>query len=134
MWKNIATYLKPGGKFVGIIENHDIVHPKGVRDFKYGAAESNVKELENGEGWSLNVVFMTEPKIEFNAFRLRKHIFEEEAERAGLGAITYSAPEWEHVRRVVNEGVGGMSIKDEAWWTELIDEPPNFVLTATKQH
>jgi SAM-dependent methyltransferase len=133
MWTNIATYLKPGGKFVGIIENHDIVHPTYLKGFKYGAMESDVKELENGQGWRLHVAFQTEPKIEFDAFRLRKEVLEREAANAGMHDIKYSQPGWEEVRQVMAEGFGGEDGKDEAWWAELVDEAANLVLTATKQ-
>ncbi|KAI0132811.1 S-adenosyl-L-methionine-dependent methyltransferase [Xylariales sp. AK1849] len=133
MWTNIATYLKPAGKFVGIIENHDIVHPTSVQDFKYGALESDVKELGNGQGWSVNVAFETEPKIEFDAFRLRQEVLEREAASAGMHDIKYCKPGWDEVRQVMNEGVGGISGKEELWWTDLVMEAPNLVLTATKR-
>ncbi|KAH8680776.1 S-adenosyl-L-methionine-dependent methyltransferase [Xylariales sp. PMI_506] len=133
MWANIATYLKPGGKFVGIIENHDIVHPTSVRDFKYGAKESDVKELANGQGWSVHVAFQTKFPIEFDAFRLRKEILESEAAKVGMVDIEYSKPQWNEVKQVMSEGFGGEDGKAEAWWAELVDEAPNLVLTATKQ-
>lgn len=133
MWANIATYLKPGGTFVGIIENHDIVHPSYLRGFKYGAMESDVTELENGQGWSLRVTFQTEPKVEFGAFRLRKEILEREAASAGMRGINYSQPGWEEVRQVMAEGFGGEDGKDEGWWSELVDEAANLVITASKQ-
>ncbi|KAL1853154.1 hypothetical protein Daus18300_011893 [Diaporthe australafricana] len=129
MWANIATYLKPGGKFVGIVENHDIVHPVGVQSFKYGCRESDVSVLENGQGWSLHVEFQTEPKIEFDAFRLRKDILELEAKNAGLSEIIYNVPTMEHVREF--EAVGDGS-SEQDWWNGLLAEPPNFVIVAQK--
>lgn len=130
MWANIAKYLKPGGKFVGIIENHDIVHPVGVQNFKYGARETSVTELENGQGWSDHIEFQTEPKIEIDGFRLRKEIFESEAKHVGMGEITYHAPRMEHVRETVSNGV---TVEEEGgWWNELLEEPPNFVIVSQK--
>jgi ubiquinone/menaquinone biosynthesis C-methylase UbiE len=129
MWANIARYLKPGGSFVGITENHNIVHPVGVQTFKYGAKESNITELENGQGWSVHIEFQTEPKIEINGFRLKKEIFEAEAKNAGMGEITYHAPGMEHVRETSSDG----GVEEEAgWWDELLEEPPNFVIVAQK--
>lgn len=128
MWANIAKYLKPGGKFVGIIENHDIVHPVGVQSFKYGAKESSVTEIENGQGWSVHIEFQTKPKIEIDGFRLKKEIFESEAKHAGMGEITYHAPRMEHVREAVS---GGFTVEKEVgWWNELLEEPPNFVIVS----
>lgn len=130
MWTNIATYLKPGGKFVGIVENHDIVRPVGVQSFKYGAMESKVMELENGLGWSVHIEFQTDPKIEIDGFRSKKDILESGAKNAGTDNITYHAPTMEHVRETVRNGV----MKDESagWWDDLLQEPPNFVIVSQK--
>ncbi|KAK2606602.1 hypothetical protein N8I77_005339 [Diaporthe amygdali] len=130
MWANIATFLKPGGKFVGIIENHSIVHPIGVQSFKYGCRESEVSELENGQGWSLHVEFETEPKIAFDAFRMKKEILELESKSVGMGEITYYAPKQEHVRET--GGNGDTTNEDGDWWKDLLNEPPNFVIVAQK--
>lgn len=130
MWDNVATYLKPGGRFVGVIENHDIVHPISVQSFKYGAQETNVSELENGQGWSDHVEFLTEPKVELDGFRLRKGILESEAKNAGMGEIVYHAPGMEHVKET---GSTGNTVDEEGkWWDDLLNEPPNFVIVAQK--
>ncbi|KAH8892889.1 S-adenosyl-L-methionine-dependent methyltransferase [Thozetella sp. PMI_491] len=133
MLANIATYLKPGGRFVGIIENHDIPHPACVADFKYGAMESNVQELANGEGWGVHVAFQTVPKIEFDAFRMKPAILEAEAAAAGLAELEYSKPGLTEVRQVIGEGIGGEEGKSEDWWSALLEEPPNYVLMAVKK-
>lgn len=129
MWANIATYLKPGGRFVGIIENHDIVHPIGVQSFKYGCRESDVSVLENGQGWSLHVEFQTEPEIKFDAFRLKKEILELEAKNAGLDEMMYHTPTLEHIKEFEGEGD---QLYEEGWWNDLLVEPPNFVIVAQK--
>ncbi|KAI3393654.1 hypothetical protein diail_3834 [Diaporthe ilicicola] len=129
MWANVAAHLKPGGRFVGIIENHDIVHPVGVQSFKYGCEESDVLALENGQGWRLHVEFQTEPKIEFDAFRLKKEVLESEAKNAAMGDITYDVPAMEHVRESARHG--DKEYKDD-WWNDLLNEPPNFVITSRK--
>lgn len=130
MWDNVATYLKPGGSFVGVIENHDIVHPISVQSFKYGAQETNVSELENGQGWSDHVEFLTEPKVELDGFRLRKEILESEAKNAGMGEIAYHVPGMEHVKET---GSTGNTVDEEGkWWDDLLNEPPNFVIVARK--
>lgn len=130
MWNNISTYLKPGGRFVGITENHDIVHPVGVQSFKYGAWESSVRELENGQGWGVHIEFQTDPKIEIDGCRLKKEIFESEAKNAGMGDISYHAPRMEHVREI--DDIPGMKNEVASWWDEVLEEPPNFVIVAQK--
>lgn len=130
MWDNIATYLKPGGKFVGIVENHDIVHPIGMQSFKYGAMETKVSELENGQGWTDHVEFQTEPKVELDGLRLRKEILESEAENAGMGEIIYHAPGIEHAKET--EHSGDTTSREGDWWDDLLNEPPNFVIVAQK--
>jgi SAM-dependent methyltransferase len=132
MWTNISTYLKPGGRFVGIIENHNIVDPKCLGSYKYGCT-SNVDELKNGQGWSVHVSFNTDPEIEFDAYRLRKEILEREAANAGMQDINYRQTGWQEVKRVIGEGVGGEEGKNEGWWAEFVDEAPNLVVWATKQ-
>ncbi|KAF3901779.1 hypothetical protein AA313_de0204332 [Arthrobotrys entomopaga] len=132
MWGNIARFLKPGGMFVGIVENHNVARPNSVKDMKYGGMMSEVKELENGQGWSVHVVFDTTPKIEFDAFRLKGPILEEEAKKAGFGEIKYSNPGWNDVELVMNEGIGGEDGKKREWWRELVEDPPNYVIVVTK--
>ena len=128
MWQNIAAYLKPGGgTFVGIIQNQDEVHPKSMQgkiDI-YGAQESNVQELPSGDGVKMHVEFATEPKIEFDAFVLKKDILEEEAAKAGMKHLRYVRP-GEEVKGVV-EG------KSEEWWRELLEEYPNQLIIASRE-
>lgn len=130
LWANVATYLKPGGKFVGIIENHDIVHPVGVQSFKYGAKETRVTEVESGLGWSVHIEFQTQPKIEIDGFRFRREFLESAAKDSGMGEISYHKPGMEDVR----EALGSGDARDEVagWWDELLDEPPNFVIVSHK--
>lgn len=130
MWDNVAMYLKPGGRFVGVVENHDIVHPIGMQSFKYGAQETSVTELKNGQGWTDHVEFLTEPKVELDGFRLRKDILESEARNAGMGEIVYHAPGMKHVRETgsTEDTVG----EEGEWWDGLLNEPPNFVIVAQK--
>ena len=125
MWENIATYLKPGAIFVGIIQNQETIHPKSVQHWKYGAIESNVQELENGDGWKMRIEFETTPKIEFDAFVMKKEIFESEAQRAGLKELRYVRPGLECLTEEDR--------KDEGWWEELLVEYPNQLVLAIKE-
>ncbi|TKA81737.1 hypothetical protein B0A55_01123 [Friedmanniomyces simplex] len=126
MWQNIATYLRPDGKFVGIIQNQDTVHPSSMQGKwdAYGARETNVQPLPSGDGVRMHVEFNTEPKVEFDTLVLRKEILEEEARKAGLADVHYVRPG--------EEAKGEIEGKDEAWWGELLEEYPNQLVIATK--
>ena len=126
MWENIATYLKPGGKFVGILQNHDTVHPACMRDKmeEYGARETDFEELGNGDGWKGHVEFDTQPKVEFDCFVLKGSVVEGTAQEAGMKGLRYVRA-GEEVKAFV-EG------KSDKWWRELLDEYPNQVIVAEK--
>lgn len=127
MWRNIAAYLKPGtGRFVGIIQNQEVVQPASMRGKleTYGAEETEVRPLESGDGVVTHVRFHTQPTVEFDTYVLKREILEEEAQGAGMTGLRYVRPGAE-VRREV-EG------KSEEWWRELIEEYPNQVIVATK--
>lgn len=127
MWKNIATYLKKGSKFIGIIQNQDNVHPSCMQGKlkEFGVEESNFRQLPSGDGVQMHIVFDTEPVVEFDTFVLKKHIFEEEAKKAGFKDLRYVRA-GDEVRKEV-EG------KSEEWWKELLEEYPNQVVIAVKE-
>ena len=126
MWHNIATYMKPGGRFVGIIQNHDVVHPRSMQGKLdvYGAQETNVEPLPSGDGVKMHVEFATEPKVEFDGYVMKAEILEGEAEKAGLSDLRYV--------RAGAEVKGEIEGKSEEWWNELLDEYPNQLIIATK--
>jgi toxoflavin synthase len=126
MWQNIATYLKPGGKFVGIIQNQDVFHPTSMQSKwkEYGAQETDVRELPSGDGVRMHVQFDTEPKVEFDTFVLKKEILESEGKKAGFSDLEYIQPGTE-----VKSEVEG---KDDAWWQELLEAYPNQLIIGTK--
>lgn len=126
VWHNIATYLKPQGKFVGIIQNQDTVQPTSMQGKwdAYGARETNLQQLPSGDGVRMHVEFNTEPKVEFDTLVLKKEILEEEAKKAGLIDLEYVRPGEEAKTEV--EG------KDEAWWKELLEQYPNQLIIANK--
>jgi toxoflavin synthase len=137
MWENVAKYLKKGAKFVGVVESHDVALPRSIDaaaegGAKYGVTMSEVKDLPNGEGWSLHVAFDTTPRIEFDAWRMYKDVFEREAKGAGFEKVKYHQPGWEDVRECIAQGIGGEEGKDEKWWTELVEHPPNYVIVTQK--
>ncbi|KAK5166212.1 uncharacterized protein LTR77_008473 [Saxophila tyrrhenica] len=127
MWQNVATYLKPKAKFVGIIQNQDTVNPTSMQGKweEYGARETGLQPLPSGDGVRMHIEFNTQPKVEFDTFVLKKEILEEEGKKAGLVDLQYVRP-GEEVKREV-EG------KDAAWWKELLEEYPNQLIIATRE-
>ena len=123
-WANIAKYLKPGAKFVGIIQNQETIQPRWMETLKYGARETDVTPLENGQGWKMHVEFDTQPKVEFDTFVLKKEILEEAAGKARMTQIEYIRPG----RNALSEE----EQRDEEWWQQLLDEYPNQLIIATK--
>lgn len=126
MWRNIATYLKPQGTFVGIIQNQDDVHPTSMQGKLevFGAQETDLRDLPSGDGVRMHVEFNTQPKVEFDTFVLKREILEGEAKKAGFADLEYVRPGEEAKAEV--EG------KDEAWWKELLEQYPNQLVIAKK--
>ena len=125
MWENVSAYLKPGAKYVGLIQNHETIYPTSMQEMKYGCVERVVEELENGDGWKKHYEFDTKPAIEFDGFVMRKDVLEGEAERAGMEDLKYLRPGWDCLTEDER--------KDEAKWRELLVEYPNQVIMATKR-
>lgn len=65
-WSNIAKCLKPGAKFVGIIQNQETFQPGSMKSLRYGAMESNLQPLADEVGVKMHVEFETLPKVEFD--------------------------------------------------------------------
>lgn len=136
MWANVAAYLKPGGRFVGTMENHEAVLAPRLQSGKYGVTETRLDPLpgtEGGNGFQVHLRFQTDPAVEFDAFRMKKDVFERAAAQAGMADLEYKRPGVEEVRKMIAEGIGCPAAADEAWWTELLNEAPNLVVMAKKQ-
>ncbi|KAK7922970.1 hypothetical protein PG985_007041 [Apiospora marii] len=136
MWANVAAYLKPGGRFVGTMENHEAVLAPRLQSGKYGVTETRLDPLPGGEadnGFQIHLRFRTDPAVEFDAFRMEKDVFERAAAQAGMADLEYRRPGRDEVRQMIAEGIGGPEAADEAWWAELLDEAPNLVVMAKKQ-
>lgn len=123
-WSNIAKYLKPGAKFLGIIQNQETVHPKSMKTLKYGARESNIEPLASGDGVKMHVEFDTTPKVEFDTYVMKKEILESAAAKAGLEGLKYVIPDKSLLSTEEQQNYG--------WWEELLLEYPNQLVIATK--
>lgn len=121
MWANIARYLKPGGRFMGVIQNYKHV-PTSVETLKYGARVSYLAPIPDGA--KLHVEFSTDPKVEFDIFVLDQPVVEEECAKAGLKDL--------HYVRATQDTLSESERRDLDWWRELLDEYPNQLILASK--
>jgi SAM-dependent methyltransferase len=119
MWRNIATYLKPGGKFIGLKENVDS-EDRFKRDNKYGIEFTVVEE--SGEGLKVHVVAHTEPKIEFDAYSLEPRLYEEVPLEVGMTEVIHLKPSADDLPDGGGENMG--------FWKGFLDDP-YFVLATT---
>ncbi|KAK8020432.1 S-adenosyl-L-methionine-dependent methyltransferase [Apiospora arundinis] len=98
MWANIAAFLKPGGRFVGTMENHEASTAPRLRSGKYGVTETELNPLPasshggGSDGFQVHLRFQTDPVVEFDAFRMHKGVFEREAAKAGMVNLQYKRP------------------------------------------
>ncbi|KAK8089882.1 S-adenosyl-L-methionine-dependent methyltransferase [Apiospora hydei] len=109
MWANVAAYLKPGGRFVGTMENHEAVTAPRLQSGKYGVTETELNPLPGGhaeDGFQVHLRFQTEPVVEFDAFRMKKDVFEREAAKAGMINLQYKRPGLDEVKKMIAEGIG----------------------------
>jgi SAM-dependent methyltransferase len=122
-WSNIAKYLKPGAKFVGIIQNQEKYNPESMKTIKYGARESNITNLPSGDGVKMHLEFDTVPKVEFDTYVLKKEIFEATATKSGIRILEYIKPD--------QSTLSAKEQEDIEWWKELLEEYPNCLVIAT---
>lgn len=123
-WSDIATYLKPGGTVVGIIQNQGTIRAKSVATLKYGVRATVLDLLDGGEGVKMHMEFDTQPKVHFDTYVLKLGIFESAAAKAGMINL-----------RCINPGHGFLTAEEQeniGWWQELLDEQPNQLVVADK--
>jgi SAM-dependent methyltransferase len=127
MWRNVASALKPGGRFVGVIPNildqtFDLDRPfDWDTRCKYGSICRALVEVEHG--WKSRVTFPS-AGVEFDNYFLNKDgLYESCAIEAGMSDVKFEVP-------VVSEaleqsfGVG--------FWDDYKKRPGELVCTAVK--
>jgi len=121
MWHNVATYLKPGGKYIGLqgnmyIEDH-------LRwDAKYGLKCTVSGEFENG--LKFHIEASTEPKVEFDVYALKPRLYEEVPVELGMREVTYREPSLQDL-----PDVAGANME---FWKDFLESPYCVVGTALK--
>jgi toxoflavin synthase len=121
MWRNVAAYLKPGGRFVGLKGNVDLDdHLK--RDPKYGIKHTVVEDVK--DGIKVHVVASTEPRVEFDAYLLQARLYEEVPVEVGMKDVMHRKPAAEDLPDVARENMG--------FWEAFLDNPYCILGTAVK--
>ena len=121
MWRNIASHLKPGGKFVGIRVIAPGIWATHVETGKYGAAYEDIAPIPGGV--RCKVIFRTDPPFSFGGTMMEDSYSMANAIPGGFGIADFKTIPAEE-----SEVVKG----DPEFWKEHLAEPLFAVVTATK--
>ena len=125
MWRNIASALRPGDRFVGLIPNINCPNfdfGAGFDEEKYGVVCEAVGKVQGGFKTRLRTI--TDPVVEFeNYFLNEKGLYEKCAVEAGMENVTFE-PTAPAEKRVADD--------PEGFWDDYIKRPLAMVCTATR--
>lgn len=120
-WRNIARYLTPGGRFVGVIPSDYMPWLQDDENY-YGFSYKRIEPVEDGHVCRLTLHAKEQP-VSFNAYILSNSVFERGAKSAGLVDVTLTGP----TVLPVYEGT-----EDDAYWNNFLARPLFKVMVATK--
>lgn len=120
-WQNIARFLKPGGRFVGIVPGN-LVENLRDNEVYYGFSYERLEEVE--DGWLAKKTINAEQgPFSFKAYLLNEDVYRGAAEAAGMRDVRIDKPQ------VVPELQGD---EKEDFWEEFLAKPIFKVMTAVK--
>lgn len=120
-WRNIARFLKPGGRFVGIVPG-PFMEWLDEKEVCYGFSYERVDKVE--DGWLVKKTLHAEQgPITFKAYVLNEDIYRSAAGAAGMKDVRIDKPE------IVPKMEGD---EDEAYWERFMSRPLFSVMTAVK--
>lgn len=119
--RNIARYLRPGGRFVGVIPSDYMPWLQDDENY-YGFSYKRIEPVEDGHVCRLTLHAKEQP-VSFNAYILSNSVFERGAKSAGLVDVTLTGP----TVLPVYEGT-----EDDAYWNNFLARPLFKVMVATK--
>lgn len=120
-WHNIAKYLSPGGRFVGVIPNDDMPWLQDDQEY-FGFSYKRIEKVKDGHVCKLTLHAKEQP-VSFNAYMLDRSVFETGARSAGLVDVTLADP------AVFPEFKG---TEDEEYWNSFLARPLFKVMVAAK--
>ena len=121
MWRNVATYLKPGAKFVGLKPSADD-EDNSKLDFNYGIRYTVIEKVE--DGLKVHVEANTEPKVEFEGYLLEARLYEDVPVEVGMQEVMHHKPSAEDLPDVAQQDMG--------FWKGFLENPYCILGTAVK--
>jgi SAM-dependent methyltransferase len=119
MWGNVVTYLKPGGKFLGVRVQSIGAEYMGYG--KYGCTFTDVKEIPGGLGYKCNC--LTEPPFSFDCTSMAETYTLADRIPKELGLVDF-----EIVKPEETEVAKG----DVEFWRDFVADPNLTVVVAKK--
>ncbi|MCJ1250099.1 hypothetical protein MMC30_007325 [Trapelia coarctata] len=124
MWRNIASAIKPGGRFVGLVPN--IVDPifgfDSPFDEGYGVAYEAVAKVDGG--YKTRVRTQTDPVVEFENYILNERgLYEKCAREAGMENLIFEP---------VAPGEELLAEYPAGFWDAYLKRPLGIVCVATR--
>lgn len=136
MWRNVATYLRPGGVFLATTQSFDVL-PKSVQANKYGMHVETIKEgsTEICARQMLEFGWDDKTKVRFESFMISDEvIWQRTASKAGLKGLKFHRFQSEDITSKARTPDGYKGRDDAEYWQELLDHPFNYIMTARKEH
>lgn len=120
-WRNIAKFLRPGGRFVGIVPDNFMEWLED-REVWYGFSYERVEQVE--DGWLVKKTLHAEEQpISFQAYLLHDDVYRSAAEEAGMGDVRIEKPQV--LPKFERE-------EDDVFWGTFMARPLFRVMTAVK--
>lgn len=120
-WRNIARFLKPGGRFVGLVPGN-VMELLDENEVFYGFSYERLEEVE--DGWLVKKTMHAEQgPVSFKAYLLNEGVYRSAAEAAGMRDVRIDKP------KLVPEFQGD---ENEEYWEDFMAKPIFRVMTAVK--
>jgi SAM-dependent methyltransferase len=120
MWQNVATYLKAGGKFVGLMPVFD-VQDHFNRDSWNGITVEEICKVPDGV--KVHITAHCTPQIEFDNFLLDRKFHEDAAVEVGIKDTSYNLPTEEDLPSL--DGLEGTEL-----WKSYLRNPVSHICVA----
>ena len=141
MWANVASHLKPGGRFVGVVPDLDPprhvpapaaadADPTALRpddvwgDAKYGVTSRPLRKVAGG--WHQRVTIRVAPRVEFDNYRLTEEgdaLYARCARAAGMTALE---------RRKMLPTEEDVRAREDGFWDDWVRGPSSEIYIACK--
>jgi SAM-dependent methyltransferase len=123
MWHNVATYLKPEGKFVGLVPVFE-AQCHFDRDQWNGITIEEVCTIP--DGFKVHILAHCSPQIEFDNFLLHRNLHERCATEVGMQKVSYCLPTAEDLPSLDDP-------KEANLWKNYLRKSVSHICVATKK-